>query len=109
MGPVCTFFQHFLESFSQLEHAVDSALQLLSFSDILYFTGDGSGMSICNFSYCSWLEIDPSTSEQFWLNEQFGPNAERCFIGRARESIRYYVLGGWVGSSWPRWPFWRSS
>ena len=21
------------------------------------------------------------------------------FIGRARESIRYYVLGGWVGSS----------
>ena len=39
--------------FTQLEHAVDSALQLLSFSDILYFTGDGSGMSICNFSYCS--------------------------------------------------------
>ena len=52
-GDLCTFFQHFLESFSQLEHAVDSALQLLSFSDILYFTGDGSGMSICNFSYCS--------------------------------------------------------
>jgi hypothetical protein len=24
-----------------------------------------------------WLEIDPSASEQFWLNEQFGPNAER--------------------------------
>ena len=44
---MCTFFQHFLESFSQLEHAVDSALQLLSFSDILYFTGDVSGMSIC--------------------------------------------------------------
>ena len=46
-------FQHFLESFSQLEHAVDFASQLLSFSDILYFTGDGSGMSICNFSYWS--------------------------------------------------------
>ena len=24
-----------------------------------------------------WLEFDPSASEQFWLNEQFGPNAER--------------------------------
>jgi hypothetical protein len=24
-----------------------------------------------------WLEIDPSANEQFWLNEQFGPNAER--------------------------------
>ena len=32
-----------------------------------------------------------------------------CCIGRARESIRYYVLGGWVGSFWPWWPFWRSS
>ena len=27
---MCAFFQHFLESFSQLEHAVDFALQLLS-------------------------------------------------------------------------------
>ena len=24
-----------------------------------------------------WLEFNPSASEQFWLNEQFGPNAER--------------------------------
>ena len=24
-----------------------------------------------------WSEFDPSASEQFWLNEQFGPNAER--------------------------------
>ena len=29
------------------------------------------------FLIAPWLEIDPSTSEQFWLNEQFGPNAER--------------------------------
>ena len=52
-------------SFSQLEHAVDFALQLLSFPDIRYFTGDGSSMSICNFLIGPWLEIDPSASEQF--------------------------------------------
>ena len=44
-------------------------------------------------------------SERTMLNALFWIR----FIGRARESIRYYVLGGWVGSSWPWWPFWRSS
>ena len=42
-----------LESFSQLEHTVNFALQLLSFLDILHFTGDGSGMSIYKSSYWS--------------------------------------------------------
>ena len=30
-----------------------------------------------NFLIGPWLEFDPSAIEQFWLNEQFGPNADR--------------------------------
>ena len=32
---------------------------------------------LANFLIGPWLEFDPSAIEQFWLNEQFGPNAER--------------------------------
>ena len=44
-------------TFSGIIFTVDFALQLLSFLDILYFTGDGSGMSIGNFSYWSLVGI----------------------------------------------------
>ena len=30
-----------------------------------------------NFLMAQWLEIDPSASEQFWLHDPSGPNAER--------------------------------
>ena len=43
--------------------------------------GISQGMvRVCPFAIflmAPWLEIDPSASEQFWLNEQFGSNAER--------------------------------
>ena len=54
--PVC-LFQPFVEPFSQLESAVDFAVQLFPVLDILHFTGDGSGMSICKSFYWSLVGI----------------------------------------------------
>jgi len=33
-----------------------------------------------NFLIPHWLEIDPSASEQFWLHDPSGPNAERFIL-----------------------------
>ena len=77
-GDLCVhFFNIFWKSFSQLEHAVDFALQLLSFWTYCISQGMVRVCPFAIFLIGPWLEFNPSASEQFWLNEQFGPNAER--------------------------------
>ena len=65
------FFNIFWNHFHSLNPLSTSFSSYFPVLDILHFTGDVSGMSICKSSFGPWLEFEPSAIEQFW------PNAER--------------------------------
>ena len=77
-GDLCV---HFFNSFWNHFHSWNTLSTSLcsSFPFRTYCISQGM-VRVCPFAIFligPWLEIDSSASEQFWLNEQFGPNAER--------------------------------
>ena len=74
-------FVHFFNIFWNHFHSWNTLSTSLcsSFPFRTYCISQGM-VRVCPFAIFligPWLEIDPSASEQFWLNEQLGPNAER--------------------------------
>ena len=77
-GDLCV---HFFNIFWNHFHSWNTLWTLLcsSYPFRTYCISQGM-VRVCPFAIfliAPWLEIDPSANEQFWLNEQFGPNAER--------------------------------